>query len=1127
MSAEAISHFDVCGELPTGVTLLEASAGTGKTFAIAAIATRLVADGVDVGELLLVTFTRMATGELRERVRDRMVSAERGLATALAGGPLPGGDDVLALLARGTRDEVELRRRRLREALATFDEATIATTHGFCQHVLAGLGVRGDLERDVTFVEDLSDLTDEVVDDLYVRKFARDDQALQLSHRDARRVGRAAIDNAFAILVPEPGPEDDRADWAVRVSLAKAVRKEVELRKRRLSVMTYDDQLGRLRDTLVGAETGPAACAELGRRFRHVLVDEFQDTDPAQWDILRSAFGRDGGTLILIGDPKQAIYSFRGADVFAYLDAAASAETTATLGVNWRSDQGLIDGLDALFGGAQLGHPGIVYRKVEAAAKNREPRLAGAPAATPLRVRVLRTDDALVAVTRSGYPSTPGARELFADDLAQDVVQLLSSSATVKGTPVRPRHLAVLVRTNRQAALVQAALERAGVPAVINGAGSVFATVAASDWLRLLQALERPESDTRARAFALTDLLGWTADRVAEADERDWEAVHARLHRWAGVLRQRGAAALFDAVSASEGLARRVLAFEDGERQLTDLRHVAQLLHAAASQQELGVASLTAWLRQRMDDTERDAGHEERALRLDSDAEAVQVLTIHRSKGLEFPIVYVPFAWDPGWSDDTAPPVFHDPAHDNERAVDVGFDGPGIGQHRMLMRDEARGEDLRLLYVALTRARHQVLLWWAGASNCGNSPLGRLLFARRDDGSVPPTSRRSPDDDTVIARLTALANDTPGRIAVEIVEEPGSLRWQGEAAAPVALEARRFTRAIDLRWGRTSYSGIVAGQYEAWVGSEPEQEVLDDEAPGEVVPTEDGAEAGETALRHVALPLAVMPGGVDVGDLVHRVLKASDFAAPDLAAELAGRLREQRARRDTELGDSAQVLAGLQAALETPLGPVAGGLRLCDIARADRLDELAFELPLAGGDEPAGVVGPADIAALLEAHVAPDDPVAGYAERLRDPALRRELRGYLNGLLDLVARVPGADGSTRFVLVDYKTNWLGSGDEELSAWHYRPQVLAAAMQHAHYPLQALLYLVALHRYLRWRLPGYAAERDLGGVLYLFLRGMIGEQTPVVDGERCGVFAWRPPAALVIELSDLLDRGRGA
>ena len=195
-------------------------------------------------------------------------------------------------------------------------------------------------------------------------------------------------------------------------------------------------------------------------------------------------------------------------------------------------------------------------------------------------------------------------------------------------------------------------------------------------------------------------------------------------------------------------------------------------------------------------------------------------------------------------------------------------------------------------------------------------------------------------------------------------------------------------------------------------------------------------------------------------------------------------------------------------------------MRLCDVPRSDRLDELNFELPLAGGDAPVGTVTPSAIGDVLRRHLPAGDPLAGYADRLSDPDLRAAVRGYLTGSIDLALRLDGA-----FYVVDYKTNWLAAPGEPLTAWHYRPAALAEEMERAHYGLQALLYTVALHRYLRWRLAGYDPATHLGGVLYLFIRGMIGADTPVVDGQPCGVFTWRAPAALVLELDKLLEDGR--
>ena len=305
------------------------------------------------------------------------------------------------------------------------------------------------------------------------------------------------------------------------------------------------------------------------------------------------------------------------------------------------------------------------------------------------------------------------------------------------------------------------------MPAVINGGGSVFATRAAREWLALLEAIERPASPIRARTAALTPFLGWEAERLATVPDEEWEDVHRRLHRWSRILRDRGVAALLEAIMVGEDLAARVLAVGDGERKLTDLRHLAQLLHRAASAERLGVTALRGWLAERVADAERDEGEEERARRLESDAEAVQVLTIHRSKGLEFPVVYCPFLWDPTWIRPKEPVAFHDPATGYKHTVDVGLEGRTFKRHFDQYVIEQRGEDLRLAYVALTRAKHQAVIWWAGTRDSCHSPLSRLLFAKEDSGDIRAFGAPTPTDVAVVERFRELAAAVPGRIAVE------------------------------------------------------------------------------------------------------------------------------------------------------------------------------------------------------------------------------------------------------------------------------------------------------------------------------------------------------------------------
>ncbi len=458
----APQSFEVCGPLPRGMTLLQASAGTGKTFTIAALTTRYVAEGLPIDRLLVITFTRMATGELRERVRDRLVTAFEGLTAWLeGGGETPGDDELVRTLVDSAPTVVALRRDRLGKAIADFDSATIETTHGFCLQVLYGLGTAGDIDREVTLVEDVRDLMEEVVDDLYLRRFAHRPNPLEFSRDDAMEIATHILSQPDARVVPEWSTAEDLP--SIRRRFAKAVREEMDRRKRALKILTYDDVLIRLRDTLVDPQRGVVACERLRQRYDVVLVDEFQDTDPVQWEIMHRAFGQGGSTLVLIGDPKQAIYAFRGADVHAYLDARHAVLSEWTLDVNWRSDEGLLAAYDALFANAQLGEAGITYRATCAAPANREPRLVGVPAAAPLRARLVHADDGLVQLTlKKKQPQADAARDFVARDLAAEVVALLSAGPEVitrrrdgselDRVRLHPGHIAVLVRYNSHAA---------------------------------------------------------------------------------------------------------------------------------------------------------------------------------------------------------------------------------------------------------------------------------------------------------------------------------------------------------------------------------------------------------------------------------------------------------------------------------------------------------------------------------------------------------------------------------------------------------------------------------------------------------------------------------------------------
>ena len=1091
-----MESFDLYGPLPTGTTVLEASAGTGKTFTVGALVTRYVAEGVArLDEMLVITFGRMASQELRERVREQLVEAQRELADPAAARAKGG---LLEHLATGDDAEIAERRARITDALAGFDAATIATTHQFCQLVLRSLGVAGDSDSGVELVEDLDELVVKVVGDLYLREFGESGDPPPFSASAALALGRAAVGDPQAHLAPaEADPESVDAQ---RVSFAEDVRLELERRKQRLGILSYDDLLSRLATAL--REDDAPARARMRQRWRIVLVDEFQDTDPVQWNVLDRAF-TDHATLVLIGDPKQAIYAFRGGDVVTYLEAAGTAGEARTLATNHRSDAPLVEALQVLTRGAQLGDERITVHEV--GAQHAGSRLSGAPEPHPVRLRVLPANDDGKA------PPIAKLRARIATDLADDVAGLIASGATFDDghgpRPIRPGDVAILMRTRTGVDLFRAALAARGISSVLTGGESVLLSPAADEWLTLLESLERQDS-RRVCAVALSSFVGESPASLDAGGEELADVIAEQVRRWLDLFRAQGIAAVHEAVT-SGGLAARVLARPGGERHLTDLQHIGQVLHDVAHRERLGLAALLEWLRR---ERRRDRGSSERPRRLESDAAAVQVVTIHGSKGLQYPVVYLPVHFD-CYVRDEAVPLFHD---GTIRMRHVGAEpSPEVAA---AVRAETAAEELRLTYVALTRAQSQVVAWWAPSWNAGRSGLTRLLLGREPGESKVPQNLDSLSPTEVAAGLTAW--QSAGAVHLEKVGPISDVTVPLVATEPPALDVRTFDRPIDTDWRRTSYSGLIRAEQVAVVPTvEPEvpgtvdEEHADDET--EPLPVPEQPTGGPVS------PMAELPAGAEFGSLVHAVLEHADVTVPDVEAELLHHVTEQRRwwSIDVPAADLAEALVPMQL---TPLGPLAGDLRLSDLGPSNRLSELDFELPLAGGDRSgarASVLG--GVADAMRRHLPANDPMLAYADRLEVPTLGEQvLRGYLGGSIDVVLRVPSGDDST-YLVVDYKTNMLGDPDLPLAALDYTPERMADAMLHSHYPLQAMLYSVVLHRYLRWRVADYDPDRHLGGILYLFVRGMCGPETPVVNGVPCGVFSWRPPSALVTDLSELL------
>ena len=1099
----APSTFAPTGPLPSGRVALEASAGTGKTWTIAALTTRYVAEkAVPIEQILVVTFTRAATSELRSRVRARLTEAARFLASRAA--PDSNTDPILAHLVDTDDAERRLRADRLQRAVAGFDRATITTLHGLAIRLLSEVGLLASTPAGLAVGADRGDLVEEVISDLVIRRYSTGSSKAP-GVGDLRSIAAATLGTPDGHIIPDPGDPDEGA--VERADFAREVRATVASRSDASGAITYDDVLIRARRALTDPDVGHLTRELTKDRFRVALVDEFQDTDRIQWDIVDALMAGADNTLVIIGDPKQSIYAFRGADVGAYLVAAGSSAGQHTLSTNWRSDGPLVTALDTLFDGVSFGDPRIPYRRVIPAPEHEDNRIRGIGAAVAVRM-VGRS--APVEKIGNGNLKVAAAREFIAEDAAAYAVQLIGGAAEIFETGswkyVQPGDVAVLCRNRQEVMLVKQALMARGVPAVVGRTGSVLDSDAARNWLSLLAALESPSSIGGVRAVALSPFGGWTAAQLLEATDDDLLPLHDQVASWAQTLKTGSVPALWKAMEQANQVSRSILGRPGGERLATDLDHIAEILHGA---HRSGARSLHEWLAAEMQRATKASEEDDvRARRLETDADAVQVLTIHGAKGLEFPIVLSPFLWNAFYQPPPIP-VYH-PAGIDRRMIAVG--GPlwdGSDEAQRIAREESKAEETRLTYVSLTRARHHVAVWWAACDSAKEAFLSRLLFGRDGDDMTIKEAVALVTNGRMARHLQTVIERSAGTIDFkQLTSAPPNDLWTAAASPPARLSSASFNRGIDIAWRRTSFSGITAGaRHTQSAAPDPGIDATTDE------PEPDPA---DQLIVDQELPMGRFGGGTNFGTLVHDILEAVDFADANVGVALADACRVNAGRRGLDL-DHVQLAEALKQAIRTPLFPGGAAPTLADIGSGDRLAEMEFEMSVPALDGPIGVEA---IARVLRRHLTDGHPLHGYADRL-DGMAAAQFTGYLSGAIDLVARL-GAH--PKFWIIDYKTNRLDLPGKATSILNYAPDRMAQAMITGDYVLQSIVYQVALHRYLRFRLPGYDVGQHLGGSLYLFLRGMIGPGTPVSDGGRHGVASWPADPALILDVSRLFDIG---
>lgn len=1179
-----------------GLQLIEASAGTGKTYTIANLYLRQVVSGKKVAEILVVTFTESATDELRGRIRARLVEA---LGCFQGNAAVSKDDFVAALVARVEQaGETKPVIHRLQLAVRSMDEAVIYTIHGFCQRSLGefafnsgqqfqmklvsddaeywrqalrdwwrSTAYRLDLEKAVLFRQSLGDLAtfhhwlspllepqhkrllptppswealwkrfDGLLPKLHslAGVWSAESATLLATLLDSKLLSGAktslynqgTLEATFAELdaffdapgLPLPGafqclcasaiwdgltsrhkkanpdhvlPEelarpffDDceqlwLAQEAIRSGLfvaaladaAGQVSENVSETKKAEQVFSFDDLLTGMHAALHGANG--ARLAELVRqRYPVAMIDEFQDTDPLQYGIFRRIYV-DGDAaasccLTMIGDPKQAIYSFRGGDIFTYMQAKADAgkQQLYTLGTNWRSTPGIINVVNRLF---ESREDAFVFR---------EAIDFSASAAAPTEHTLLRRDDEVqAAMTLWTIPLETDAKgqlkaiakgavaarvhAAVADEIASLLSEGADQRAMLGSAPVRPRDIAVLVRTGREAEALRAELASRGVDAVAVGRQSVFQSDEAVALEALLQAVISPQDGALARLALTSSILGrqYTAIEATINDDNAWIAWLDRLGQLHQRWQRHGFMGMFQAAMRELDIAASLATQDFPERRLTNLLHLAELLQQA-SKTHPGMEAVLSWYREQCD----IAQSEEAELRLESDEDLVQIVTIHKSKGLEYPIVFVPYLWNcRRRSTGGGLLAFH---RGDEACLDAG--SQDLLRHHRLAEKERLAEDIRLAYVALTRAASKLYVVWGAAgakhkqhSYSGETALAYLWHHRQTaadlDEALPDAFAGGLPDLEDLQRFSERCGED-----VFLTELPGG--DEGATFTPgsgsLVLRARDFDGRIAADWKVASFSSLS-------------RDIHSGQTPARVKTIDDCALA--------------FPAGNRVGSYLHLLLERLDFQE-DVEAQVLAHSRRIAARfniRHDEWGERAG--QWLSRVVQTPLSPELPGLCLERIALGERLSEMEFNFSTQRVDME-------ELNALLEQ--AAGAPLPGIQAKA--------FEGMVTGVIDLVFVYRG-----RYYIADYKSNFLGSFFDD-----YLPENLRQAVLERRYDLQYLLYTLALHRYLRTRISDYRYDEHFGGIFYLFLRGM----SPDLETGN-GIFFDRPAVPLI----DRLDR----
>ncbi len=1181
----------------TGTNLIEASAGTGKTYTIAALFLRLVVEkNIPPEKILVVTFTRAAVEELRDRLY-RVLQAARDSFNRSDSCSEPFINLIKENQSCGRAEKIE----RVSRALRDFDECAISTIHGFCQRMLRENVFSGGALSDPELISDQTELLLDAIQDfwrvhiypaprcimgyllknglelfldLYKFKERNPDlclavppalpsaRELEESFAGLKKLGRELKENwpadpteTMAWFELERKILDGKSyqkkhiesaaraihefcmgqteiiDQATRDKLTKFtvselknkskqgeipghaffqladrlaqqydsyqelaqgyliglkarmfayVRTRLAERKKKDNIQSFNDFILGLRTSLAGPEGGRLGQA-IRKRFSVALIDEFQDTDPSQYAIFSTLFSK--ADLFLIGDPKQAIYSFRGADVYAYLRAAAQVKKRYTLATNYRSDDRLVRGVNALFdrmmSANPFAEPDISFQEVKAAVKDSPLTIEGEednPALTIWTLDGSSTEDKAITAT--------AAREYLNQAVVSEIHRLLTLASQGRATlrehgglrSLRPADFAILTRSRKEMPPLRNLLIRQGIPCVTSSADSIFDTEEAGEMALLLQALAAPGSERALKAALAQTLFGLDGRDLQDLglDPLAWEKWALAFQRFHDLFSHRGFLGMFRTMLRELKIKERLLSRRDGERHLTNLLHLAEILHQRQTETGAGPQELLNWFAACCAEPRRR--EEELELRMEGDDNAVQIVTIHKSKGLEYPIVFAPFVWG---DSESRYPLCH-----NEQGDMTLFLDPRqfAGQQAAAFR-EALSENLRLFYVALTRARHRGYTFWGKLTYHSRSHTSApsYLFLGGDQLlSGPEPAKALKDaynelqghDDLQRYLKTRLAH-ARDYVAVEALPRASARPLVPGFGGRVELRAAAFSRPMPQTWQIASFSMLSRH------GDEPKSS-----GPEETFP---GSSPARQPRQNNEFTIFTFPRGARPGTFLHGLLENLDFCGR-FGDDLKQNIRIALERSGFAPDFAPAVRRMLRDVVNQPLD----GFSLSQVDKDNRLDEMEFYFPLKK-------ITAADLAETFKEAVSRDSICAMFsqgAERLTFSPIH----GYMHGFIDLVFCHQG-----RWYLIDWKSNYLGASPDD-----YTKKAVIKAMNDHFYFLQYHIYTMALHLYLVNRLPDYNYEEHFGGVYYLFLRGI----APPGD---TGVYFHKPSLRVLEEL----------